>query len=322
MIPLTNIKITEFYSNDSEKTFKNWFCYEAALNIESEMECLVEELGGEECVKFLDIPSFATALAKRVLHRLLNSVSFKGQQMNLKRFFLPPKMISAIIPEAPATLAEEISQSLGHCLNYQLEECKDCQNHCLKYPAERCAFFDMPEYANNMIDSGESTKTRSPADFEQKIFQFKVSLKHIKPPRWRRIQISNKATFQELHQAIMEFFGWDGYHLHEFVMHESKLSKSRLFIRQSDVDGDSWGDMQEDEALLGEMISMDHRRVHYTYDFGDNWEHLILLEKVLDIEPGQEYPSCIKSKGKCPGEDSGGPWGYMEDEDEEEDDEW
>ncbi|MFX0103457.1 MAG: plasmid pRiA4b ORF-3 family protein [Candidatus Hodarchaeota archaeon] len=349
MDPLTNIKISEFYSDDSEKTFKNWFCYEAALNIENEMEYLVEEFGDEVSIKFLDVPAFSTALAKRILHRLLNSVSFKGQQMSLKHFFLPPKMITAIVPNAPIAIAEEISKSLGRCLNYQLEECMDCPNHCLKHPVKQCAFFDMPEYTDNQSRTGDEgddgqyfkdlmddlmrlspshgaektwgfTVPEDSGDFEEKIFQFKISLKHIKPPIWRRIQISNKATFQELHQAIMDFFGWDGYHLHEFVMHDSNLSKLKLTVKQSNVDGESWGDIQEDEILLGNLISMDHKRVHYTYDFGDNWEHLILLENVLDIEAGKKYPACTKSKGVCPEEDSGGPWSYMDGEDE--DDEW
>ncbi|MBN2501081.1 MAG: plasmid pRiA4b ORF-3 family protein, partial [Anaerolineales bacterium] len=48
----------------------------------------------------------------------------------------------------------------------------------------------------------------------------------------------------------------------------------------------------------------------YEYDFGDGWEHIILLEKILPFDPQQDYPICIKGKRACPPEDVGGVWGY------------
>ncbi|TVQ14304.1 MAG: plasmid pRiA4b ORF-3 family protein, partial [Leptolyngbya sp. DLM2.Bin27] len=47
------------------------------------------------------------------------------------------------------------------------------------------------------------------------------------------------------------------------------------------------------------------------YDFGDSWEHEILVEKVLAPEPDTSYPVCIKAKRACPPEDCGGVWGYQ-----------
>jgi hypothetical protein len=48
------------------------------------------------------------------------------------------------------------------------------------------------------------------------------------------------------------------------------------------------------------------------YDFGDDWEHDIVLEQVLAAEPGKVYPTCVAGKGACPPEDCGGPWGYAD----------
>ncbi len=50
----------------------------------------------------------------------------------------------------------------------------------------------------------------------------------------------------------------------------------------------------------------------YTYDFGDGWEHSILVEKILPKDPKVSYPLCLKTKRACPPEDCGGAWGYME----------
>jgi len=50
----------------------------------------------------------------------------------------------------------------------------------------------------------------------------------------------------------------------------------------------------------------------YTYDFGDNWEHRVLVEKILPAEPGKTCPLCLAGKRACPPEDCGGVWGYQE----------
>jgi hypothetical protein len=53
-------------------------------------------------------------------------------------------------------------------------------------------------------------------------------------------------------------------------------------------------------------------RVRYTYDFGDNWEHDIVLEKVMEPDANDGRPMLLTGKGACPPEDCGGPWGYAE----------
>jgi len=50
----------------------------------------------------------------------------------------------------------------------------------------------------------------------------------------------------------------------------------------------------------------------YEYDFGDGWEHELLVEKILPAEPGVGYPRCLKGKRACPPEDVGGVWGYAD----------
>ena len=61
-----------------------------------------------------------------------------------------------------------------------------------------------------------------------------------------------------------------------------------------------------------QVIKQEKSKFSYTYDFGDSWEHSILVEKILPKEPKVSYPLCIKAKRACPPEDCGGAWGYME----------
>jgi hypothetical protein len=48
----------------------------------------------------------------------------------------------------------------------------------------------------------------------------------------------------------------------------------------------------------------------YEYDFGDRWDHELVIEKILPLEAGKHYPACLAGKRACPPEDCGGIWGY------------
>lgn len=50
----------------------------------------------------------------------------------------------------------------------------------------------------------------------------------------------------------------------------------------------------------------------YTYDFGDGWQHKIVLEKIMPAVPLVEYPICITGRRACPPEDCGGSYGYQD----------
>ncbi len=69
------------------------------------------------------------------------------------------------------------------------------------------------------------------------------------------------------------------------------------------------GFSDERQVTLGELIDVDARFL-YTYDFGDDWQHEILVEDLLDADPDTHYPTLTAAKGACPPEDCGGPWGY------------
>ena len=64
------------------------------------------------------------------------------------------------------------------------------------------------------------------------------------------------------------------------------------------------------DARLNKHLETPKQKIRFTYDFGDNWQHDVLLEKILDPEPGTRYPRCTNGKRNCPPEDCGGVWGY------------
>lgn len=147
------------------------------------------------------------------------------------------------------------------------------------------------------------------------IFQFKVAIKEITPPVWRRILIPSDATFYELHIAIQDSFGWEDYHLHEFYIGSAwDRNVPRICLPYPDDFGlfDEKEPFNEGKTLLSTFFSEKHPKATYIYDLGDSWEHTIILEKFLDFDQEQAYPQVIAGKRACPWEDSGGTWGYQE----------
>ena len=150
------------------------------------------------------------------------------------------------------------------------------------------------------------TKKTTPKQTQpsQLIYQMKVSLIGIKPPIWRTIQVTGDTTLEILHDIIQISMGWFGEHLYEFKVHG---------IPYGDLTQLSEGDIIDEKTVnLAQLISHEKEMFRYLYDFGDGWEHDILVEKILPIEKGIHYPVCIDGKRACPPEDCGGPFGYEE----------
>jgi Plasmid pRiA4b ORF-3-like protein len=135
------------------------------------------------------------------------------------------------------------------------------------------------------------------------IAQIKVTLLGVsKPPVWRRLQLRADTRLDRLHGLIQAAFGWEDYHLHSFTCGQEEFGPA---------DPDLYLDFNnERDITLGELIGGVGDRLRYTYDFGDNWEHEILVEQLLDPDPETRYPVLIAAKGACPPEDCGGVWGY------------
>lgn len=135
------------------------------------------------------------------------------------------------------------------------------------------------------------------------VYQLKVALRGVKPPVWRRVLIPGDATIRTLHETVQVVMGWSNCHLHRFTIHGRGYGVAY-------EGGVSFAD-SPDKVKLSDFHFQPHERFEYVYDFGDNWEHDILVEKILPLEPAQAYPVCICGAQNCPPEDSGGPWRYM-----------
>lgn len=134
------------------------------------------------------------------------------------------------------------------------------------------------------------------------VHQLKMTIAGTKPPVWRRVVVPSSIDLAALHRVIQTAFGWWDCHLHEFDLDGTRYGSD---------DGDGWGEPPQDERRARlDRLTTAGSKFTYTYDFGDDWEHKVVVEKVEPANPKLSYPACTGGRRACPPEDCGGVWGY------------
>jgi hypothetical protein len=158
---------------------------------------------------------------------------------------------------------------------------------------------------------GRAPAGGSPADPAREAYRFRVSLLEVVPPVWRTIEVPSTYTFWDLHVAIQDAMGWRDCHLHAFrVTSPSTGALLEIGIPNDDpFEGEppvtpGWG------VPIASHFTAPMAEARYEYDFGDSWEHLVVLEAVTRVAPDTRLPRCTGGARACPPEDCGGPWGY------------
>jgi hypothetical protein len=165
------------------------------------------------------------------------------------------------------------------------------------------------EIESIIAEPGSPEKPWDPvADMEpQALYVVKVTLEDFRPPIWRRIQIPGNAPLHTLHEAIQASMGWYDAHLHAFMIDDSSFTDPDMTDDLDDFE-------DEYEYTIDSLGLREKKRFKYVYDFGDNWAHTIVVERVIPIEEyGDGDPvivRCLKGKRAGPAEDTGGPFGY------------
>jgi hypothetical protein len=133
-------------------------------------------------------------------------------------------------------------------------------------------------------------------------FQLRISLDEIEPPIWRRVLVRRDTTLHELHRAIQVLFNWYDYHLYEFEVAGRKFQAPD---EESDAEDAT-------RAKLSRLITSHGAVLRYTYDFGDDWVHLIEVEDTAVPVVEGWIPWLLAGARSGPPEDCGGPHGYSE----------
>ena len=134
------------------------------------------------------------------------------------------------------------------------------------------------------------------------VYQLKVTLKGAKPPIWRRLLVTDDITLRRLHNMLQVACGWSNSHLHAFKV--GRVSYGRTDPEWPD-------DMRSDVRKRLDSLGLAEKdKLEYVYDFGDWWEHTILVEAVRPRKGGEVLPVCVTGRRAFPPEDCGGIWAY------------
>ena len=131
----------------------------------------------------------------------------------------------------------------------------------------------------------------------------RVEIKYVEPLIWRRVAVRTSMNLMTLHKVIQAAMGWLDYHLWEFVVVDRKYGvpdPDRPHVKNGET------------TQLATILASGMSEIDYVYDFGDNWEHRIVVEEIKPTETGEKYPRFLGGERRCPPEDCGGPPGYFD----------
>ena len=149
------------------------------------------------------------------------------------------------------------------------------------------------------------TSSRAVDSFTE-IATLRIELKDSDPLIWRMVEVPTSITLKVLHDIVQITMGWLDYHLWELVIEGQSYGLPM---------DDDWGTAPRKVASrvrLRDVLAPDTTTIDYTYDFGDSWEHQLVVSDVRQGEPDGAYPRFIAGERDCPPEDCGGIPGFYE----------
>jgi hypothetical protein len=133
----------------------------------------------------------------------------------------------------------------------------------------------------------------------------KVTIRGVRPPIWRRFQVTGDTLLWSLHGILQSVMGWDDEHPHRFLINgryygEPGLSTSILKV------------VDEESVSINQVISAEGEKFLYEYGSGTGWNHEVVIERIFTPKNGERYPICLDGDRACPPEHCSGPWNYRE----------
>jgi hypothetical protein len=137
-----------------------------------------------------------------------------------------------------------------------------------------------------------------------RIARIRIELDGIDPAVWRTVEVPLGTSLSELHEVIQAVMLFENYHLFQFDVGTKRYA----------IPDPEWEDVREtvdaQSTKLGALVDRGVASFSYTYDFGDNWQHTVIIETITDADPALDYPRFIDGNRRAPPEDVGGIPGF------------
>ena len=141
------------------------------------------------------------------------------------------------------------------------------------------------------------------------LITLRIELVNTTPLVWRRITLDGRSSFAALHHVIQAAMGWHDAHLHQF-----RINNRYIGVPDPENDAPEWHTEDERKVLLNRVLT-DDAVFTYLYDFGDGWEHRLLVEECDDSDDlrfGDGDAWVDAGERACPPEDCGGVGGFQD----------
>ncbi len=133
-------------------------------------------------------------------------------------------------------------------------------------------------------------------------YQCKITLVTVTPLVWRRFVVLSNMSLNNLSWSLNEIMGWNSSHLYLFDIAGEEYGPE---------DPDDYCEWENDKKIkIRDLVAKGIESFKYKYDFGDDWNHEVLIEKEIQAEPKKRYPFCLEGENACPPEDCGGPYRF------------
>ena len=140
----------------------------------------------------------------------------------------------------------------------------------------------------------------------EQIVHLRITLDDIKPKVSRLIAVPFGIWLDGLHLVFQAAMGWTNSHLYMIQARDCAWGMPAPDFGDNEL-------LPANKSTLADLVAdTAAKRFKYVYDFGDDWQHSVRIEKLTIAAPGVGYPLLLEATGRCPPEDVGGREGYAE----------
>lgn len=130
------------------------------------------------------------------------------------------------------------------------------------------------------------------------VYKFRVIL-DAEEDIFRDIAIEDTDTLEDLHNAIVNGFGFDGMEAASFYTSDEDWSQGDEIplFDTGDVPGEQ---RTMAEFTLSETLDRENNKIIYVYDFLNMWTFFVELAAIVEPESGVAYPELLFAHGEMP----------------------
>jgi hypothetical protein len=136
--------------------------------------------------------------------------------------------------------------------------------------------------------------------------RLRIQLKEVDPVVWRRLLVPGTVRLAKLGQMLLAAMGWNNSHLHAFRVGDTSYGMEL----DDDFDDDEIDEIDEQSVTVLQALR-ELQPFTFDYDFGDGWEHEVVIEELIHSDTGLKFAVCLDGEQACPPDDVGGPGGYV-----------